>query len=244
MSLSRTVHTTATLALVAAMPACSEGPPPPMDAESPPQNPDVIPIGGDSSNPPESPTPPPNPDNPDIIPIAGDSSNPPGPASNAELGAAMSSITYLRSAGLSILAAHNAERASVGAPPLKWNTMLAMHAADYARQLAENGRLMHASREGRGIERENLSEGNLGWTTAQMVNSWLGEKRLFHPGIFPNVCTGDWSRCAHYSQMIWPTTTDIGCGEASGHGHKWLVCRYSPGGNRDRKAVGMRFQER
>jgi hypothetical protein len=142
-----------------------------------------------------------------------------------------------------ILDVHNAERAAVGAPPLEWNPTLAIDATGWAQQLARTGQLVHAPREGRGIERENLSEGNLWWTTDQMMNNWLGEKRYFHPGIFPNVCSsGDWSQCAHYSQMIWPTTTDLGCGEATGSGHTWLVCRYSPGGNKDGKAVGEPVQ--
>lgn len=204
-------------ALPALVGACSEGPPPPLDLELPPPDPDVIPVTGDSSGPEAA-----DPTNPDIIPIAGDSS-----------------MASLSAAGAAILAAHNAERASVGAPPLKWNPLLALHATEYAQQLARSGQLTHAPREGRGIERENLSEGNLWWTTNELVGSWLSEKRFFHPGIFPDVCNGDWSKCAHYSQMIWPTTTDIGCGEASGSGRKWLVCRYSPGGNKDGKAVGV-----
>ena len=139
-----------------------------------------------------------------------------------------------------VLAVHNSERAAAGAQPLCWNGELAQHAAEYAQQLARTGELVHAPRQGRGVERENLSEGNSWWTTGQMLNNWVREKRNFHAGIFPNVCTGDWSQCAHYTQMIWPTTTDVGCGEASGSGHKWLVCRYSPGGNRDGQPVGER----
>jgi hypothetical protein len=72
-----------------------------------------------------------------------------------------------------------------------------------------------------------------------MMQEWIGEKRYFHPGFFPDVCAGEWTRCAHYTQMIWPTTTDIGCGYAEGGGYGWLVCRYSPGGNKDGKPVGI-----
>jgi uncharacterized protein YkwD len=140
-----------------------------------------------------------------------------------------------------ILDVHNAERSAVGAPPLRWNPQLAADASAWATELAHTGQLVHAPREGRGIERENLSEGNLWWTDDQMLGSWVAEKRYFHPGLFPNVCTGEWTQCAHYSQIIWPTTTDLGCGEASGSGHKWLVCRYSPGGNKDGKPVGMPY---
>src|SRR5262249_26785938 len=138
-----------------------------------------------------------------------------------------------------VFAAHNAERAAVGVPPLQWNPALEATATAYAQQLAETGQLVHASREGRGIERENLSEGDDWWTPGQMMNNWLKEKPNFVPGDYPNVARdGYWMNVSHYTQMIWPTTTDIGCGMASGKGFKWLVCRYSPGGNKDGKAVG------
>ena len=134
---------------------------------------------------------------------------------------------------------HNGERALVGAPPLQWNPTLATDAVTWAQQLARMGHLVHAPRERRGIERENLQQGLIGWGPDRLMQNWTAEKRLFHGGIYPNVCsTGDWSQCSHYSQIIWPTTTDLGCGMATGSGFEWLVCRYSPGGNRDGKPVG------
>lgn len=138
-----------------------------------------------------------------------------------------------------VIALHNSERAAVGANALCWNEELAQHAAVYASELARNRQLAHSPREGRGIERENLLQALPYWGPAQMIGVWIAEKRYFKPGIFPNVCGGrDWSQCAHYTQMIWPTTTDLGCAVAAGGGFQWLVCRYSPGGNKDGKPVG------
>lgn len=139
-----------------------------------------------------------------------------------------------------MLDVHNTERAAFGAPPVQWNDALAANARSYAEQLARAGRLSHAPRAGRGVERENVNQGMLGWNTDQMLANWLNERRNFVPGTFPNISrTGDWSDAGHYSQMIWPTTTDIGCGLATGSGFQWLVCRYSPGGNRDGQMVGV-----
>ena len=140
-----------------------------------------------------------------------------------------------------MLAIHNAERAANGVPPLRWNTQLEQSATAYARQLARTGQLVHAPREGRGIARENLSQGLLGWGPDQMINGWVKERQNFTPGLFPNVARdGNWLKVAHYTQMVWPTTTDLGCGMATGRGYKWLVCRYSPGGNKDGQPVGLR----
>lgn len=139
-----------------------------------------------------------------------------------------------------LLVVQNRERAAAGVPPLRWNVVLAEHAQLYANVLARTGRLVHSPRAGRGAERENLSKGLIGWGPEQLVASWLAEKRYFVPGTFPNVSrTGNWYDVGHYTQLIWPTTTAVGCGVAIGGGFSWLVCRYLPGGNKDGKPVGI-----
>lgn len=137
-----------------------------------------------------------------------------------------------------MLAAHNVERAKFGYVLLQWDPGLEVKATLYVNQLAQTGQRMHASRENRDNDRENLSQGLIGWNANQMMASWLNERKFFTPGIFPNVCAGGWSTCGHFTMMIWPTTTHIGCGMATGSGFQWLVCRYSPGGNKDGKPVG------
>jgi hypothetical protein len=138
----------------------------------------------------------------------------------------------------SILDLHNQLRADVKAQPLRWNPVLADHAQDYARIMADGGQMVHSPRQGRELERENLALSPRGVTVPlELVRVWGNERRFFRPGIFPNVCSGEWSQCAHYTQMIWPTTTDIGCGFYSGRRYDALVCRYSPPGNRDGSPV-------
>ncbi|MES2119508.1 MAG: CAP domain-containing protein [Pseudomonadota bacterium] len=146
----------------------------------------------------------------------------------------------LRATDQRILDIQNAERVAVGAQPLRWNPQLATGATAWAQQLARIGQLVHAPREGRGIARENLSQGLLGWGPDQLLTNWIKEKQRFTPGLFPNVARdGNWLKVAHYTQMIWPATTDLGCGMADGRGYRWLVCRYSPGGNKDGQPVGQ-----
>ena len=71
-----------------------------------------------------------------------------------------------------------------------------------------------------------------------MVASWASEKAIFRTGIFPAVSrNGNWASVGHYSQMIWPTTTHLGCTVASGRAADVLVCRYAPAGNIDGRRV-------
>jgi hypothetical protein len=137
-----------------------------------------------------------------------------------------------------LLAAHNRERALVGAPPLQWDADLAAHAASYGPTLASLRTLVHSPRESRPGERENLAMAWHGTTTAeQLVGMWGQEKQLLRPGLFPAVSrTGQWQDVAHYTQMVWPTTTHVGCAIFPAD-WDYLICRYSPPGNIDGKPV-------
>ena len=145
----------------------------------------------------------------------------------------------LADANSRILAEHNRARAEVGAPPLQWDPQLAAAAASYGPALARLGRLVHSPRAGRENQRENLWMGQQGrFGPEEMVWAWTDERRLFRPGLFPNVSmTGNWVDVAHYTQMIWKRTTHVGCAIHTEGGWDYLICRYSPPGNADGKPV-------
>ena len=138
-----------------------------------------------------------------------------------------------------LLAAHNRYRAAVGVPPLRWDAALAADAASYAPQLAALGRLAHSSRGSRPGQRENLWAGPAGvYGPEAIVDNWASERARFRAGVFPHVSTtGDWMDVSHYSQIVWPTTTSVGCAIRRGGGRDWAVCRYSPPGNIDGRRV-------
>ncbi|WP_300974417.1 CAP domain-containing protein [Sphingomonas sp. LHG3406-1] len=138
-----------------------------------------------------------------------------------------------------MLVVHNQARAEVGAPPLQWDEGLAQSAASYGPRLAALGRLVHSPREDRPGQRENLAM-DLDWrgTPESMATMWVDEKSLFVPGTFPEVTrTGRWEDVAHYTQMIWKGTTHVGCAIHDEKGWRYLICRYSPPGNRDGNVV-------
>lgn len=134
-----------------------------------------------------------------------------------------------------LLAMHNVERAKLNIPPLAWDPQLAAAAASYGPALARIGRLQHSPRHIRPGQRENLWMGSRGaFSPEQMVGSWIDEKRVFQPGVFPNVSrTGNWEDVAHYTQLISRGTTRVGCAIHQAPRWDFLICRYSPPGNID-----------
>ncbi len=138
-----------------------------------------------------------------------------------------------------LLAAHNRERAAVGVPPLRWDPALAAAAAAYGPALSALGRLEHSPRASRPGQRENLWMGSRSsYSPEQMVGSWAQEKAYFRPGLFPNVSTTDnWLDVSHYTQMIWRSTTSVGCALHQTGTWDYLICRYSPPGNVDGRPV-------
>ncbi len=152
---------------------------------------------------------------------------------------ARQALAQLQDADARLLAAHNKERAEVGVPPLSWDPALAAAAAAYGPTLAGLGRLEHSPRASRPGQRENLWLGTRGFfSPEQMVGSWIEEEADFLPGIFPNVSrTGNWLDVSHYTQLIWPGTTRVGCAVHQGPRYDYLICRYSPPGNIDGKRV-------
>lgn len=139
-----------------------------------------------------------------------------------------------------IVAAHNLERARAGVPPLAWDSALGAAAAVYARQLALTSRFAHSDRKARPGVGENLWMGSRGaYSVETMIGGWSSERRWFRAGVFPNVSrTGNWADVGHYTQMIWPATTRVGCAIASTARTDYLVCRYANKGNVDGRPVG------
>lgn len=138
-----------------------------------------------------------------------------------------------------VLRLHNAERAARGVAPLAWDMGLAAGADRWAVSLAATNAWGHSPRSWRPAQGENLWMGTTGaYPVRAMVGSWLGERRWFRAGIFPHVSTtGRWSDVGHYTQMIAPGTTRVGCAIRTNRSWSYLVCRYSPSGNVDGKAI-------
>ena len=123
------------------------------------------------------------------------------------------------------IGAHNLAREDVGLAPLAWSDKLARDAEAWAHHLARNNLYEHASPQQRKGQGENLWRGDRDrhapW---EMIDLFVAEKRIFRPGVFPDVSrTGRWSDVGHYTQIIWPETQEVGCATALNDKHEVLV---------------------
>lgn len=131
---------------------------------------------------------------------------------------------------------HNAARAKFGVPPIRWSDSLAQGAMAHAQHMAATGIYGHDQTPGRRkVAGENLWRGQRGTFSYDiMMDLMVEEVRYFRPGVFPdNSTTGVWEAVAHYTQVVWPTTTEVGCALASSATMDYFVCRYAPKGNQD-----------
>ena len=131
-----------------------------------------------------------------------------------------------------LLDAQNTYRVELGEPALAWSDKLAASAQSWAEHLANE---VHAMKHSGAIATgENIA---MSWppghaSLTRMVEMWGDEKWYFVDAVFPDVSwTGNWETVAHYSQLVWRKTTDVGCGFATGGGQDYLVCQYNPAGN-------------
>ncbi len=125
-----------------------------------------------------------------------------------------------------MLAAHNAIRARLGLPALRWSDSLAAYAQQWAGNLAASGKLEHHSHPRYGENLFMISGDQASATPSRVVSDWAAEVRSYDYST--NSCR---SVCGHYTQIVWRQTEEVGCGVARGRGDEVWVCEYNPPGN-------------
>lgn len=159
----------------------------------------------------------------------------------------ISGSNYTSNEAAEMLTEHNKRRMEIGVRPLTWDASLAADAQAWADNL--KGRDVPIEYRPRSLQRgENISwDMDINMTPAQTVEGWVDEQaEYYNPAVGFNgssdgkvACTGPNGKtggCNNYTQALWSTTTNIGCGIARGNGQpgskqQWIVCSYSPAGN-------------
>jgi len=125
-------------------------------------------------------------------------------------------------------------------PPLKWDDKLAANASVWARYLSRTGRFEHSPNPPtQEVEGENIWGGTPEYYLPEnMVSLWISEKKNFRPGVFPAISlSGDVQDVSHYTQLVWRSTSRVGCAASAEGKEEVLVCRYSSPGNIIGRAV-------
>jgi pathogenesis-related protein 1 len=140
-----------------------------------------------------------------------------------------------------MVAAHNRWRETVGAPPLTYSPVLAAAAQKWANHLKQSNqcRMQHSKPDGR--YGENLYwAGAIKWSDGRrelqkvspkkVVDDWCSERADYD---YNNNSCATGKMCGHYTQVVWKSTTTVGCAVAvcdESHEQVW-VCQYQPPGN-------------
>ena len=128
---------------------------------------------------------------------------------------------------------HNKVRKEVKVVVLEWSRELAAYAQLWATKLATDGcKLEHRPSSGKWarIYGENIYFGTAkGLTASDASKAWYGEIKDYNN---EKLTMNNFSKVAHYTQMVWSTTTKMGIGQAvCPSGATIIVANYSPRGN-------------
>jgi len=126
---------------------------------------------------------------------------------------------------------HNLKRPLHSAGPLTWSEECAEHARKWVQHLVEIDTLAHDNESGMGencgyFQSSNVSSKSDSEWAINVSNMWYGEIEKYD---FDK--SGYQSQTGHFTQMIWKSTTKMGCAIAKKGTKVYIVANYYPPGN-------------
>ncbi|XP_030849611.1 venom allergen 5-like [Strongylocentrotus purpuratus] len=128
-----------------------------------------------------------------------------------------------------ILAKHNQYRNEVDPPAanmrsLRWNHWLANTAQTWADQCTFSDNNPSSPRWD--VVGQNIAQG-VGSSLISLMDSWNNQKDKYD--LDTDTCSPARASCNQYIQVVWATTSFLGCGKAQCEGKTYLVCYYGTG---------------
>ncbi len=125
-----------------------------------------------------------------------------------------------------MLNAHNDWRKRTGVSAVTWSPQLATVAQQWAAKLLKENRFDHRPNSRYG---ENLASASGQQLSPERVVKMWGEE-VSDYNYKANTCKPG-KMCGHYTQVVWRSTKQVGCGMARGNNREVWVCNYDPPGN-------------
>lgn len=128
-----------------------------------------------------------------------------------------------------ILKAHNYHRSRHQVDDLKWNSEIQVIAQAYSEKIAQGHSLVHSSNKYKGNSLgENLYMHSGSINGEDASNSWYSEIDYYDFSTYSSK-TGD--ATGHFTQLVWKSSREIGCGAACDGSYCVCTCNYYPAGN-------------
>lgn len=147
------------------------------------------------------------------------------------------------SAQAASLNAHNVHRTNHSAPAVTWDSNL----ASYAQQLTDTCNYHHDTKIGGGGYGQNIAmsastgtlPGDADALQRAITGLWYNDEFNWYPSFGANPDMTNFEKWGHLSQIVWASTTTIGCAIsycdpgklADGMKGWFVVCNYGPAGN-------------
>ena len=124
--------------------------------------------------------------------------------------------------------AHNVWRQQVGVAGLTWSSEAATMAQGWANELKKQGCALEHNPDNDDFGENVYLSSGMNPTPKDVVDAWGSEISDYNYAT--NSCKKG-KVCGHYTQIVWSSTTEVGCGKATCGREQVWVCNYNPPGN-------------